>query len=363
MPAVSVKDRLKGVKIPARKTPAGPVWKGPAGEGPNGGVTQSMLGRYLSCKERFRIGTVEGLKPVEGFNPRMEFGNMWHVCEENFAVGTGRVWANKLGEYVADLAKKYPLQQDQVQHWRDMTLEMFPRYVEYWKDHPDVRNRKVLVHEEKFDVRLDLPSGRFVRLRGKWDQVDVPKVGRGDLCLQDHKTKSTIDPAKLMRQLTFDLQMMTYAVSLTHGPEEYHDLRRGRYNLIRRPAHKTIDSAMKKMDEDFRNNRRDEWFCRLEFPITPADVARFRRETLDPLLENLLDDYEWWVYCREKDISPFVYWDRPALFPHHQPRHFRYPFGVYNPLEESGGTDLDSYMETGSEVGLRRVTDLFPELK
>lgn len=33
-----------------------------------------------------------------------------------------------------------------------------------------------------------------------------------------------------------------------------------------------------------------------------------------------------------------------------------------NVLDEGGHSDLDEYLATGSTVGLRRVTDLFPEL-
>ena len=35
---------------------------------------------------------------------------------------------------------------------------------------------------------------------------------------------------------------------------------------------------------------------------------------------------------------------------------------VYNVLDEGGSSDLDAYLESGSEAGLQRIENLFPEL-
>ena len=51
----------KALKRANRKRPI--AWKGPE----VAGVSQSLLSRYLTCKERFRIKTIEGLKPVQQF--------------------------------------------------------------------------------------------------------------------------------------------------------------------------------------------------------------------------------------------------------------------------------------------------------
>jgi hypothetical protein len=42
--------------------------------------------------------------------------------------------------------------------------------------------------------------------------------------------------------------------------------------------------------------------------------------------------------------------------------HYRHPFGSVNWLDEGGASDLDEYLATGSEAGLQRIDDLFPEL-
>ena len=61
----------------------GRIWDGPEEDG----ITQSLLSRFLVCRERFRILVVDGLKPVDQFSSRIEYGQMWHLCEENLAAG------------------------------------------------------------------------------------------------------------------------------------------------------------------------------------------------------------------------------------------------------------------------------------
>jgi hypothetical protein len=105
------------------------------------------------------------------------------------------------------------------------------------------------------------------------------------------------------------------------------------------------------------------YFMRWEVGVTPGDVARFRRECLDPVLENLLDDYEWWSYYKAKGGDVFHYLSRRSGFPVHQNRHFRFPYGVTNAATEGFEGDLDEFLHSGSMVGLQQCENLFPELQ
>lgn len=334
------------------KKQSSPVWQGPEKDG----ITFSLLSRFLCCRERFRLLVVEGLKPRDTFNPRMGFGNMWHVMEDAWAKTAGlKIAEEELSNYVAVLGKRYPFQREQIEHWWSLALVMFPEYVQHWQRHPDVQNRTPLLQEQVFDVPYRLPSGRTVRLRGKWDSVDLVDDG---VWLQENKTKSSIDKRALERQLSFDLQTMIYLVALkSHQVDRSHkhdevwdnDLKGVRYNVVRRPAHKTAESALRKLLEDQRNGRSEEWFCRWQVSVSEQDIARFRRQCLDPVLEQLCD---WWDTVSRMPKDPFQ-WEG----------HFRFPYGVWNATLEGGASDLDHYMESGSEAGLQRTTDLFPELK
>ena len=377
MPKTRSTNALLARAAKAHPKPREPLWRGPGGAGPQGGVTQGMLGRYLSCRERFRVKVIDGWVPAPRFEPRLEYGNFWHACEEALAAG-GNVnnpsFFKLLEAYHARLARQFPLARPEIGEWAAKAYQFFPRYVKYWAAHPDVRDRTPLLQEQVFDVPYRLPSGRTVRLRGKWDSVDlIGKGGEAGVYIQENKTKSTIDGAKIGRQVAFDLQSMFYVTALDESDEDYSTTvcttnvgtKGVRYNCVRRPAHKTVDSAVKKFDEDERAGRIGEWFARWKVEIGPTDLQRFRRECLNPVLENLADDYEWWEFCTTAHprYGVFDYTARAMTFPTHRARHFTFPLGIYNPLSEGGGSDLDEYLLTGSTAGLERTKNLFPELQ
>lgn len=168
-------SKLKNLNIKQPKRRTTPLWDGPCSDTPNGGVTQSLVSKYLACRERFRVMTVEGLRGQDEFRPALEYGNMWHVCEEAFAKTSkvDKLVFDTLREHARQLCKKYPMQQEQISHWYEMCKAQFPFYAEHWSQHPDVKGRTPIFQEQEFKVPYPLPSGRVVYLRGKWDGVDL----------------------------------------------------------------------------------------------------------------------------------------------------------------------------------------------
>ena len=134
-----------------------PLWQGPCADGPLGGVTQSMLVRFLSCRERFRLKYILGLEPHDRWNKNIGYGNMWHACEEALAAGVDHIPA--LTEHTKHQIDRYQLQREEILKWYNVCLVQFPEYVKYWADHPDARSRIALMQEQIFDVPYTLPSG------------------------------------------------------------------------------------------------------------------------------------------------------------------------------------------------------------
>lgn len=191
-----------------------PLWQGPCAEGPLGGITQSMLVRFLSCRERFRLKYILGLEPHDRWNHRLGYGNMWHVCEE--ALAAGKDYQSGLQAHGVAMMERYPFHREEIEKWWNVCIVQFPEYVKYWSEHPDVKNRTPLMQEQVFDVPYILPSGRVVRLRGKWDSVDLisdPEQPCG-IYLQENKTKGDIDKIRVERQLHFNLQTIVYIIAL-----------------------------------------------------------------------------------------------------------------------------------------------------
>lgn len=400
--------RGRNLSQPIKRTD--PVWVGPESTADNGGITFSLLSRFLVCRERFRLLVVDGLKPKDTFNHRLEYGNMWHICEEahaksprvdderepgdNDAIATGWV-SGTLRAYAEFLCKKYPLQQDEIDKWYNVCKVQFPLYTMHWSLHPDVQHRTPLLQEHSFRVGYTLPSGRMVQLRGKWDSVDMiggkctcgadrtgPSAEAHDedclgkkpgIWLQENKTKGDISPDRMRRQLRYDLQTMLYLVALVEAENTgcsriddglKTDILGVRYNVIRRPLsggkgtivrHKaTANKAEESKASFFQRlatyirNEPDTYFMRWNVEISQHDVRKFRKECLDPILEQLCD---WWEGVKLYPKEPFI-----------NRQNFRMPYGVYNPLLEGNSTDLDNYLDSGSTVGLENSTNLFPEL-
>lgn len=369
MKKATLKETIGKVKI---KKKSAPVWEGPCGAGPQGGITFSLLNKYLGCKERFRLLTMEGLKARDKWDKskeRLEFGNMWHVCEEAFAAGyaPGASWEEMVLDYCKELALKYSFNRDVINNWYGICKTMFPIYIDHWAQHPDMVDRTPLMSEEVFCVPYKLPSGRSVYLRGKIDSVDMVK-GKG-VVLQENKTKSDPDEEQIKNQLTFDAQTMIYVCVVQQLQDNQrlppNPLSGVRYSVVKRPrqyqgkkeTHQEFLERLKGIIEESPS----EFFMRWNVEISDKDVERFKRETLNPVLENVTDDFEWWEYAHRNKTNVYGV-GRHIQFPEHYPRHYRMPFGTFSALADGGGTEYDNYLATGSEVGLTRTNDLFPEL-
>lgn len=396
--------------------PKPPLWAGPESKEPQGGVTQSLLGLFLTCRERFRIKVVEGLGPPSRFNHRLEYGNMWHVCEEALASSPhagnnlNSYVGRPLEDYVAQLSVKYPLQREDIAKWSAVCRLQFPLYVDHWRHHPDVTSRTPLLQEQVFHVPYVLPSGRTVYLRGKWDSVDLVTMPKGEskahgvdpsdgIWLQENKTKSEIDEGDIRRQLRGDLQTMLYLVALQFGTKEYceccnpliskgHEptIKGVRYNVVRRPlsggkgsikkkkATKTQPAETKEEYYDrlaqYIKDEPETYFARWNVEVSQADVERFRRRTLDPILEQLCDWWEWitlgMCFGDKGDPfgqGPFKAGGKPGTGKAGNAIHWQHPYGCKNAIDEDWGTDVDAYVDTGNSVGLVRQTTLFGELE
>ena len=384
---LGAKLKQAGIKTLPQEKKVDPLWKGPESDEPQGGITQSMMDVILACRYRAKLSLIDGLRSVEGFSKNLEYGNLWHVAEE--ALAANKDWDGPLLAYSQKLARKYPLQQQEAVKWYEVCRRQFPVYVDYWKKHPDVKDRTPLLQEEAFCVPYTLPSGRIVYLRGKFDAVDlIGKARSAGIYLQENKTKGDIDVETLQKNLTFDKQTMFYLTSLEIFREIYRQdapsdpgyalewkapILGVRYNVIRRPLSggrgsikplsekrtkntftpaETMTHYYDRLLNDYIIPEPEYWFARWKVEVTKTDIDRYKNDFLNPFLENVC----WWydlMTGKKVDVTKF---DLNCL-------HFRLPFGIYNPIAEGAETDTDNYLRTGSTVGLARVETLFPELE
>lgn len=355
-----LKDRIKQT---ADKWNA-PLWKGPEKDG----ITYSMLSAFLCDRERFRVKYLLGYRPHETFNVPIEYGHLWHVCEEH----SERDWRGKLSEHVEKLLERFPYQKSEIVRWKNICACQFSAYLDHWKESPSAQDSffnlaEVYRREHVFQVSYELPNGRVISLRGKVDGIDfVPVPGSEGYYIREHKTKSTVDREKITKSLHFDLQTLLYAVALEgEGIKPAGIL----YNLVKRPLsggrgsivqHKptkakpqgeTFPEYLERLREVFREYSSD-YFQRWTVQIEKADVEKFKVRLLNPLMTELVYWYDQMSENNRWKVNP---WDVS--------NHWAHPYGVRNVIDEGIQTDYDNFLATGDTSGLTRTEKLFGELE
>jgi len=346
-------------ELPQPKRRTKPLWSGPSSVDAMGGVTFSMLSKWLTCRARSKVYFIDGIRSRDRFSHRLSYGNMFHVCEE--AHQGKRDWETALLNYAKELLKQYPMDRDEVEKWYAVCRCQFPVYIDFWKKHPDELVRKPLEQEKVFDVWYTLPNGRKVRLRGKRDAAN--KINGGNY-LKENKTKGDIDVTAIQRQLTYDIQVMLYLIPMEI---EYGSVAGVDYNVVRRPLSggkgtivqkkpsksnpigETADQYYDRLAQYIRDEP-ETYFMRWKTEIVASDILQFRIDTLDPILEQLCLWYD--VVTGGKG------WALPRWAVS-----WRHPYGVPNTISEYGIADIDAYMNTGNMAGLVEVDNLFGELQ
>ena len=174
--------KLKGQRLKKIKIDNKPLWGGPEEEG----ITQSMIQNFLRCRERFRLKVIEGLGPVESFVKAIEYGNLWHACEEEIAFpqGEGVGWEKRLLQEAQKLCKKFPTQQEEIDKWYNVCKVQFPVYREFWKNSKSAKADALQwVSESKLRVVLEHMTSEL--LQKQPDEpleflVDVLQQGQAD---------------------------------------------------------------------------------------------------------------------------------------------------------------------------------------
>lgn len=343
------------------------LWRGPEEDG----ITYSLLCRFLTCRERFRLRVVEGLKEQMNFEPAMQYGNIWHEAEE--AIASGKSWKAAMENQREKLLDEFPGNDDAIYRWYRIATMQFPLYLDYWKQ--DNNRFTYLLQEKPFSILYKLPSGRFIRLRGK---LDAAFNSSRSIYIQENKTKGRIDEEALRRTVDQNLQTMFYHIAtrqvISGKLDDYHEpwkklqerVKKGSilegtlYNVIRRPLADKFCIKQKKQESETGFLKRlsaviaeqqTYFFNRWQATISEGQITRFRHEVFDPILESVLD---WWDSIKDNPFKP-----HQGGFNKH---HFRSPFGVYNAMASGFRGDFFEYLTGGSKDNLITVESLFPEL-
>ena len=333
---------------------------------------------------------IEGWRGKSKFSAPLEYGHLWHTCEE--AVGQKKDWKKPLKTYAEELVARHPDNAEEIEKWFQICKVQFPVYQGWWKDHLSPVKRTPIAHELVFEVPYTLAAGRTVILKGKLDGVSL--MGRSSIYQQENKSKGDIDEQKIAGDLPFNLQTMMYtkALEIIKGDKAYADKypqfkdvwwkKSGRnakiagvlYNVIKRPLSdwrgkfnitqrkgrmikgkrvgtESSKQFYRRLGKLIENNPKD-FFYRVKIELIQADIDRFVSQCLNPVLHQLCD---WWDWIEQNPMPPACFENSKV--------HFRMPHGVYNPILEERKDLYYNYLRTGSTANLERVSTLFRELE
>lgn len=236
--------------------------------------------------------------------------------------------------------------------------------------------------------------------------------------IQENKGKGRIDEDGILHTVSQNLQTMIYQTALAHFYEPgSHDVRWAGsqgidlskavlnyplagtlYNVIRRPLADNFAIKQRKGREDKKSGKRigvetptmfykrvgqgiaDEVtealrtgkpstnFMRWKSIVTPNDLALFQTRCLNPILEQLLDWWEWiaadpfnpWEERPTGTLRPWGAYSNDCPIPNYL--HYQTPWGIYNSMFGGFRGDYFNYLTRGSDTQLTRIDTLYPEL-
>ena len=308
------------------------------------GLSYSLISKFIVCRERFRLRTVEGLVESGSSREAMEFGTIFHKALEFSAQGKSR---SQIFSYLRRKSREG--------HYDPLLCQiaslMVPMYQDFWK--AEIGNIHYVETESVFDFPYKCSYGRVVRLRGRRDEGFIKD---GKLWLQENKTKGQIQEHQIVQTLSSMLQPMLYLLSfkVDHPKEQLGGIL---YNVIRKPQ---LKQGKKESDSEYLQRiatniekRPEHYFKMFEVEIDDAHLEHWRQRYLDPLISQICI---WWESIRNHPFDPWVL-DTGEPNPHH----FLRPFGVYDPMSQGTG-DYFGRIVQGHDAGLERSETCFPEL-
>ncbi len=316
--------------------PNDPTWR-------KHGLSQSLIAKFIVCRERFRLRTVEGLTSG-GSKEAMEFGTIFHKALELNAQG------KTTSQIFSHLRTQAKLKNYDLMLCRIAAL-MVTYYLKFWKD--QLKTARYIETEEVFEIPYKC-MGSTIMLRGRRDQAYM-KDGR--LWLQENKTKSQVNEDQIQMTLGYMLQPMLYLLSIKHDNPSM-PLGGILYNIIRKPQlkqnSKESDSAyLDRIAADI-EERPDHYFKMFEVEIDDAHLKMWEQRYFYPLICQIKI---WWDSIKHNPFDPWVGEDGQP-----NPHHYLRPFGIYDPMSHGLG-EYFVRVVNGIDAGLTPNSDVFSELE
>jgi len=272
------------------------------------GISQSMVAKFLQCREQTRLHFVEGWTSRRESMP-IQFGTCVHwVLSEAYGkkqkTSPSMTWVKKkLVEYTEvwkrELQRMATTQENE-EHVETLNMAeiVLSAYFQRWDGdfigayrvgNTTVRPHEWIGLEQKFNLPY-VYNGREVFLRGMRDGVF--RTVNNKTWLLETKTKGVIDEAGIEDTLFFDFQVLLYLLTLYRANPK--DVPRGVvYNVIRRPGLRlgkteSWTDFLARVSKDVNDPKRsDHYFIRFQLEISKKELLDWEENTLKPTIEDI----------------------------------------------------------------------------
>jgi hypothetical protein len=281
------------------------------------GVSQSMLLTFMSCPEKFRLGTVEGLTSTKP-SAAMNFGTIVHdilekaytfIKEESedpsqqlvsgsitmkdaadeFISGYMTTKEQEDRQLVRDLKAADPQAGQDLEENYGMAEAVLTPYFDQW---PEDLDKEWLELEKTFQFTF---KGKYgdIPVRGKRDGAYRSRK-TSKIRLREIKSKGKIDEDAIMDKLPIDFQVLLYSYALML---EYGECPDGvEYDLVRRPQLKqgkkqTLRQFIDRVKADVKE--RPAWYyLRYNSPILEKELLAWFAKDFTAIMHQLEEWYK-----------------------------------------------------------------------
>lgn len=274
------------------------VWKGPL----HGGITQSLLTRFLECPYRFYLYAGLGLTEPGEPEPNLVWGDICHkglelIIEKPYEISefTPEDWAEV----------HQGIEEHQQRDWPGAPITFLPSIKNMITLYNDSYKQEYgkFVTENKFSIEHKTVGGNRVTLRGKADGWQEQNH-----VLVEHKCKGKIDIQQTIRETPTDLQVTVYSFVLGTRIIIY-DLIRIPDTAWSLPPKRQYENPInyirslytnREWDDFPINTKRHRWIQQVPIYVTDEQVQETMALTVDPLIDKLCN---YWEYVSQPEFD------------------------------------------------------------
>lgn len=361
--------------------PEKPAWPGPY----KGGITQSLINRFLQCPFRFYLYAVLGLKEAEPIDERLMWGDTLHVGLEHLIKGeTMDTCLAIMRKYLYD---NYPTAPSSFEFSTANMLTIYPtKKIENWGPIDTEVDIKVKHTFEQLEIiparhvqaaQFAIDPGRDysnpqdllhlrlaeVLLRGKADMVSQDKRHLGD---HKGKGRSAPSPESTRKEIGQDLQMNLYAHALGGIQSWLYDIIKIPEDQYGLPPKRASETSKEWVDRLFFTHKdtlrgypiskvKQMWFNQTPHWQPVEDIESYMQYTVNPIILRIID---WWETVNNPNFDPNNPQMYSAIF-------YRSPVRLFDPAKTfKYECDYHKYLTGQHDLEhLVPVNHYYPELE